>query len=346
MNSSISWSRPPFIYYGGKTTIAKKIVDLLPEHKHYVEPFAGSLAVLLAKPPSRMETVNDLDADLMTFWRTLRDRPAELERVCTLTPHARAEHSAAYRPADDELEQARRVWVKLTQGRTGTLRRTGWRNYVAPGQSATSLPGYLVGYRSRLAVVSDRLMRVSLECRPAMDVITTYGAHRDVLLYVDPPYLGSVRCRNYRHEMLTETKHRELAAALTGCRATVVLSGYDHPLYAELYNDWDRTEIAAHSGQARRSRARTEVLWCNRPLRTPDRDIALFAGTGVCNETPADAGECNETRCGAPDCRKVLRQPTTGRRRTFCSTACRVRNHRRSSVATLATVQVVPLGDS
>ena len=72
------------------------IVDLLPAHQHYVEPFAGSLAVLLAKPRSKMETVNDLDGDLMTFWRVLRDRPEDLIARCALTPHARAEHQAAY----------------------------------------------------------------------------------------------------------------------------------------------------------------------------------------------------------------------------------------------------------
>ena len=78
--------KPPLAYYGGKTSIAGRIVSLLPEHGHYVEPFAGSPAVLLAKPPSRMETVNDIDRDLMLFWRVLRDRPADLERACLLTP--------------------------------------------------------------------------------------------------------------------------------------------------------------------------------------------------------------------------------------------------------------------
>src|SRR5690625_3140270 len=105
--------KPPFAYYGGKMTLAPQIAALLPEHEHYVEPFAGSLAVLLAKKPSKAETVNDLDADLMTFWRVLRDRPGDLERVCTLTPHSRDEFAQAWEdaPEDDELEQARRVWV-------------------------------------------------------------------------------------------------------------------------------------------------------------------------------------------------------------------------------------------
>ena len=82
--------RPPFEYYGGKTHLAPKIAALLPPHDHYVEPFAGSLAVLLAKEPSRAETVNDLDGDLVTFWRVLRDRPHDLAWAAAMTPHSRA----------------------------------------------------------------------------------------------------------------------------------------------------------------------------------------------------------------------------------------------------------------
>src|SRR5437868_4884894 len=115
--------RPPIAYYGSKVRLAEQIAERLPAHTHYVEPFAGSLAVLLAKKPSRMETVNDIDGDLMNFWRVLRNRPEELFRVCSLTPHSRFEHDASYVDisALDELERARLVWVRLTQGRGGTL---------------------------------------------------------------------------------------------------------------------------------------------------------------------------------------------------------------------------------
>lgn len=90
--------RPPFAYFGGKTTLASKIAALLPPHKHYVEPFAGSLAVLLAKDRAPHETVNDIDGNLMTFWKVLRDRPRELAEVCALTPHSRGEYLACRDP--------------------------------------------------------------------------------------------------------------------------------------------------------------------------------------------------------------------------------------------------------
>lgn len=272
--------KPPMPYYGSKQTIGAKIASLLPKHDHYVEPYAGSLTVLLAKTPSRMETVNDLDRDLMVFWRVLRDDPLELERVCALTPHARAEYEAAQDAglaSLPDLERARLVWVRLTQGRAGTMRPTGWRHFQDPSNSGTGMPRYLAGYVSRLAPVAERLSMVSLECRPALELIDSYGRHPSVLLYVDPPYLGSTRFRNYRHEMSAEADHRELAKHLEECRAAVVLSGYHSELYDELYAGWHRVEIDAHTGQATERQRRTEVLWSNRPFNQPDSLFDLEA---------------------------------------------------------------------
>lgn len=264
-------TRAPMAYYGGKTSLAPWIVEHFPAHLHYVEPFAGSLAVLFAKSPSPMETVNDLDRDLMTWWRILRYRPAELARVCALTPHSRAEHHDAYEGAVDELERARRVWVRLSQGRAGTLRKTGWRHYVHP-TGTTSMPDYLAAYVDRVAACAERLAGVSLECRPAAEVIAAYGSSPGCLLYVDPPYLlESRRNLNYRHEMGTEAQHRDLAEHLLDCEAAVVLSGYPSPLYDELYADWDRVERRTHTGQARNERV--EVLWSNRAI---SRQTPLF----------------------------------------------------------------------
>lgn len=260
--------KSPVPYFGSKQTIAPWIASLLPPHDHYVEPYCGGLSVLLAKAPARMETVNDLDGELMTFWRVLRDRPTELLRACMLTPHGRAELAATWDPTTDELELARRIWCRLAQGRSGTLRNTGWRHYIDPAGSSTSMPGYLEAYAMRLAAAAERLHSVSLDALPALDVIARYGSRPNVLLYVDPPYLGTTRGwgNNYRCEMKTADEHRELAAALEACTATVVLSGYDSPLYDGLYEGWYRYAQSTMTGNAKTARARVEVLWANRPL--------------------------------------------------------------------------------
>lgn len=265
--------KPPFTYYGGKQSIADQIVAVMPRHLHYVEPYCGSLSVLLAKVPVRMETVNDIDGELVNFWKMLRDYPDVLGRACALTPHSRNDYMAArdYDDAPTDLEAARRTWVRLTQGRGGTLRQslTGWRHFVAPRGSSIGMPGYLTGYVERMAMVAERLHHVSLEAMPALDLIVKYGQDPETLLYVDPPYLGSTRGwgNNYKNEMRTDEEHRNLAERLRDCAASVVLSGYPSALYDDLYAGWDYIQIEAATGNGAQ-RARTEVVWSNRPMST------------------------------------------------------------------------------
>lgn len=271
--------KPPISYFGSKLAVADRIAALLSPHEHYVEPFAGSLAVLLAKRPSAMETVSDMDGNLMNFWCVLRDRPGDLERACVLTPHSRAEHEAAFAMDGDDLERARKVWVLLTQGRGGHLppKRSGWRYYQDPRGSSASMPAYLATYAGRLAAAAERLRHISLECRPAAEIIERYGRHPGVLIYADPPYLASLRTLNhgrsrgpdYAHELRTDEEHAELADALRAARAAVVISGYDAPLYRELYDGWHRTEIPASAGNGVSSQ-RTEMVWSNRPFPQAD----------------------------------------------------------------------------
>jgi DNA adenine methylase len=266
-------TRPPFRYYGGKTQLAGRIAALLPEHGHYVEPFAGSLSVLLAKPRVKWETVNDLDGELVTFWRVLRDQPEELARVCELTPYSRAEYQAANdRDGIDDLERARRVWVRLTQGRARTLDPApGWCYGVKPRTGTGTPASDSANHARRIPLVAERLVGVHLECRPALDIIARYGADPGVLIYADPPYLGDTRGENgrerYRVDMTGIGDHRELAGALNACAASVVLSGYDSPVYAELYDGWHVTRFEGR--RANGGGERTEVLWSNRPLVEP-----------------------------------------------------------------------------
>lgn len=265
---------PPVPYFGGKQKTAERIASLLPPHRHYVEPFCGSLAVLLAKPRSDMETVNDLDGDLMTFWRVLRDKPKALARACALTPHSRAELAESWAvDGCDDLERARRVWVGLTQGRSAKRRAsTGWRYWVKYTDVGWSMANYLESYTARILPAAERLVGVSLECLPGLDVIAKYGGEPEALLYVDPPYLGAARDGTaYRHEMLAPQEHRELAQALAACAAAVVISGYPSDLYdRELYSGWFRSELSAYTTQGGNPGSRVEVVWSNRPLGEPD----------------------------------------------------------------------------
>lgn len=266
--------KPPFAYYGGKMALASEIAALLPAHQHYVEPFAGSLAVLLAKPRSRAETVNDLDGALVTFWRVLRDNPAELERAAAMTPHSRGEFADAWEDAPDcEIEQARRVWVRLTQSRGHSLKRTGWKFNRAPevGHAAQRV----MSFADRMPQAAERLRGVTLENRDALDVIRDYGTEPTACIYADPPYVGSTRATNYGVEMVSDAQHEAFAEVCHNSRAPVVISGYASPLYARLFEGWHHLEIKAPTTLSGDT-DRVEVLWSNVPIGEPD----LFADLG------------------------------------------------------------------
>lgn len=269
--------KPPFAYYGGKTTLAPQIAALLPEHDHYVEPFAGSLAVLLAKTPSRAETVNDLDGDLMTFWRVLRDRPAELERAWALTPHSRAEFDASHDLVGcDDLERARRVLVRLNQSRSHSMKATGWR-IIKNATGRHTIVDHMRSYERRMAAAAERLRDVTLENRDALDVIRDYGTEPSVCIYADPPYVGSTRATNYRIEMTDDAQHEAFAQVCHDAKASIVISGYDSDLYAELFTDWHRHEIKAPTTLSGDT-DRVEVLWSNRPFPIHQQDSLLDLG--------------------------------------------------------------------
>lgn len=277
--------KPPFSYFGGKTSMAPWIASLLPAHRVYVEPFAGSAAVLFAKTPATQhEILNDVDGDVVNFFRVLRERPDDLELACRLTPYARDEYEGALElpPVDDELERARRWWIRSTQAFGSVPQRSGWSTSIEQNSNNARTVLNRIG---RFADSAARLARVTIEHRDALEVIDRYDAP-DGVTYLDPPYLGSTRTSmgdgkrpggDYAHEFATEGEHRDLAAVAHQAQATVIVSGYASELYDEhLYPDWYRLErrILARSANQRGSdnRHRTEVLWMNRPL-----DLALFA---------------------------------------------------------------------
>lgn len=284
--------KPPFAYYGGKVGMSKLIVSLLPPHRVYIEPFFGAGAVFFAKPPAPHEIINDLNGNIVTFFRMLRDRPGDLKRVCTLTPYARAEYDAADLDGDlDDLERARRFWVRVNQSFAKTDgRATGWSVTATRTQSTAAS---VVGRLGRFTAAAARLQKVCIEQCDAAALIGRLANDDDCVVYADPPYLASTRngraaegiTADYGCDMGGEEDHRRLAAALHATPATVVLSGYPSPLYEELYGGWHRHDVPVivHSSNATSvDRAqRTEVLWSNRPLTLPEQPSLLQHATEV-----------------------------------------------------------------
>ena len=266
-----------FRWYGGKFSHLDWLLPLLPVEgvHHYCEPFGGSAAVLLNRPPSPIETYNDLDGEVVNFFRVLREQRDELLYALHLTPFSREEFYLACSPPEEDisdLERARRFFIRAGQVRTGlaqtaTLGR--WANCKSTSRSNMSgAVSRWLGQINRLSEVAERLLRVQIENRPAIDVIKLYDAP-DTLFYLDPPYVHEARkdTRAYGIEM-TEADHRLLAEVLHSVKGMVALSGYRCPLMDELYGDWQRIDApikTAHSCKTERQ----ECLWINYKLNCP-----------------------------------------------------------------------------
>lgn len=257
-----------FGWYGGKFNHLDWLLPLLPAAHHYCEPFAGSAAVLLNRVPAPVETYNDMDGEVVNFFRVLRERPEELARMIALTPFSREEfHTAVTGHMDlDGMERARLFYVKARQARTGlaqtaTLGR--WANCRDTSRSGMSgvISRWLGGVEA-LPEIALRLLRVQIENRPAIDVIRLYDG-KSTLFYCDPPYLHDTRgdAKAYGFEM-TKEEHIALAEALHGCKGKVALSGYRNHLMDELYKNWRRFDAPPKQCHSIK-KTRQECLWMN-----------------------------------------------------------------------------------
>ena len=255
-------TRPVLRYHGGKWKLAPWVLAHFPAHKVYVEPYGGAASVLLRKQRVPTEVWNDLDGELVHLFSVLRDSASAelLSRACALTPFARAEFDLSYQSADDAVERARRFIVRSFFGHASKAciseTKTGFRSKRAGQQSpAVDWTSYPVSLRE----VATRMLGVVIEQRSALDIICSYDTS-EALIYVDPPYVQSLRNMNqgaYRHEM-TDDDHRELANALKDIKGMAVVSGYRCDLYDELYSGWWRVDRRAY---ADRASPRTESLW-------------------------------------------------------------------------------------
>lgn len=254
--------RPALRYYGGKWNLAPWIISFFPVHKNYVEPCGGAASVLLQKPRSPLETYNDLDGNVVNFFRVLRDRPDELIRKIRLTPWARAEYELSLEPCEEPIEMARRFYFCCTMSING-----GSGNF-APGlrlvldeSDKGKLPELNIDRSAdNLENVIKRLKGVQVENRPALDVIERFS-NDDSLIYFDPPYTSNTRAQTERYAFeWTDAQHIEAAALLRQCSGCVIVSGYACPLYSELYEShgWQRHDKEAQTNSGGK---RIESVW-------------------------------------------------------------------------------------
>jgi len=258
-----------FGWYGGKFSHLDWLLPQLPKTQHYCEPFGGSAAVLLNREPAPVETYNDVDGDLVGFFRVLREKPDDLLRAIALTPFSREELILACDNNQDsptDIERARRFYVRARQVRTGLAQTASpgrWAQCVSTSRAgmAGAISRWFGGLED-LFDIADRILRVQIENAPAIEVIQRYDTE-DTLFYCDPPYPHSSRgdSKAYRYEM-TDAEHIRLAETLRNVKGKVALSGYDCDLMEQLYGDWRRIEASERLCHSVKT-MRREVLWVN-----------------------------------------------------------------------------------
>lgn len=276
---------PPFAWLGGKVRMAKRLLPLLPAHHTYVEPFAGSAALLFAKPPSPVEVINDRDEGIVNFFRVLRDPDSfrRFKRLVTLTPYARTEYLRARATWVECADAVERAWAWFIVARMsfggcfgssfGTCISTSSRGMAAEVSS------YL-GAIERLPEVAARVLRVQVENQDWRVILKRYDTP-ETFFYLDPPYLPETRRDGgYRYE-LSAGDHEEMVERLLALQGKAILSGYDAPLYDRLTAaGWQKRAYHLTCNVAGRTRAsgllgpgavkarqsRTEMVWANFPL--------------------------------------------------------------------------------
>lgn len=262
---------PALRYYGGKWRLGKWIASKFPEHVCYVEPFGGGGSVLLKKQPSPIEIYNDIDGEIVNFFRVLRNRESELIRAIELTPWSRQEYEESFLPSEDPVESARRIYVRHWQSISASQSSPGWRNVFNPGHNLTR---QWAESGANLWAIAIRFKQVQIKKQDAFNLIGRTDTP-DTLWYLDPPYPSSTRAKNhkkaYRYEF-SDSQHRELADLLCRMSGKAIVSGYECPLYDRIYEGCKKVSIVTKKNFGIKAE---ETLWFS-PNCQVERQMSLF----------------------------------------------------------------------
>lgn len=256
-------------YFGGKFYLAPKLIPLFPDHHCYCEVFGGAAHVLLQKPRSKVEVYNDIDSNVYTLFKVLRNEKAfeKFCDMCQLTPYSREQKEECRKLlfGDTKLSEVEQAWcfyVIAQQGFGGVIESTSWSFSIRENVSLT-----FRNKISNLPFIVDRLRDVQVENRDFAFVLETYD-RPDTFFYLDPPYLPETRRDGeYLNEMSYED-HERLVDILKSIKGKVMLSGYSNNLYDTLGWNTKTYDVVSRAANPRtfnngKCDPRTEKIWYN-----------------------------------------------------------------------------------
>jgi len=255
---------PPFSYAGSKWRLSRWILSNIPRRKTFVITHCGTGCPLWhVHPPWPIEVINDLNGDIVNFFRVCRDRPNDLYRAIWWTPYSREEHSFSRSgpPTTDPVERARRFLTDVMLSFTGHYPNTFRFSRACSGSRAVYR--HFRTAESRILRIAERLRNVIIEQGDAIECIRRYDTP-DTCFYCDPPYIidGSTRTRFYSNPYSLED-HIRLLETLNSIKGFAAISGYSNPLYDDLLSSWTHHTIPVRTCTARAPThiAVTEHLW-------------------------------------------------------------------------------------
>ncbi len=260
--------RPPFKMHGGKYYLAHWLISHFPEEYPdlmYLEPFCGAASTLFNKKHSKEESLNDLDPNIVRIMRVIRDQSEEFIKCLKKTKYTKDNFEIALGRVEfaSDLDAAVNEFILRRMSRGGLKKAFAWSNRQRGGK-----PGDQNAWDTIIELmpdISDRLSGVFIFNKKATEVIAAYN-NKDVLLYVDPPYVHDTRTSPEAYDMeMTQDDHIELANSLKSFKGKVILSGYPSSLYNRLYKGWrcEKKKIVNHSSQQKVKELKEEALWLN-----------------------------------------------------------------------------------
>jgi DNA adenine methylase len=298
----------PVRWFGGKGHMLAKLMRHVPAGgRPYCEPFAGAASLLFAREPAPVEVLNDLDGDLINLFRCLQDKEtfAELQHRLTYTLYSRAEFMRALdilrSNTKDPVLRAWAFFVAQNQSVGGIHHsKLGFGDWGRAFSSTRNMTATTSTWTSRLLHLHDwhlRLLRVQIDCRDALDCIR-YWDNDEAVFYVDPPYHPETRTDNGQNIYANEPDHdfhARLVETLLARHGAVVMSCYDHAVYAPFAAaGWQKATYltACHAagrtrgsglrgtGTAMAKAPRVECVWSNpKAVRMIERQAGFGFGS-------------------------------------------------------------------